>query len=95
MEPRAKRCMFVGYHDGVRGYKLWYPGGNNSNSCISRDVTFREEQIYMVAGGVGSSNSKTSKRPQTQKSWILWMLLNKILRAMNKRSPRSRRTSSN
>lgn len=24
LEPRTKKCMFVGYSEDVKGYKLWY-----------------------------------------------------------------------
>ena len=50
LEPRAKRCMFVGYTAGVKGYKLWYKDGEISRSLISRDLIFREEEMYMSQG---------------------------------------------
>lgn len=35
--------MFVGYHEGVKGYKVWY---KITHKCIiNRDVTFYEEVI--------------------------------------------------
>ena len=43
--------MFVGYPDGVEGYKLWYTEGGISKSLIHRDVVFREDQMFMRAGG--------------------------------------------
>ena len=35
--------MFVGYPNGVKGYKLWFRKAFVSKSFISRDVVFREE----------------------------------------------------
>ena len=39
--------MFIGYPNGVKGYKLWYKEGSKSRVMISRYVTFREDQMYM------------------------------------------------
>lgn len=34
--------MFVGFIEGVKGYKMWHP--IERKFIISRDVTFREEE---------------------------------------------------
>ncbi|TXG59979.1 hypothetical protein EZV62_014552 [Acer yangbiense] len=56
LEPRAKRFMFIGYPDGVNGYKLWYSDSNISKSFNSRDVTFRESEMYMSNSSSSSHN---------------------------------------
>lgn len=40
LEPKAKKCIFLGYTDGVRGYRLWDP--STSRIINRRDVTFNE-----------------------------------------------------
>jgi len=43
LEPIAMKCIFLGYQDSVKGYKLWDP--KESKLLISRDVTFDETTI--------------------------------------------------
>jgi hypothetical protein len=37
LEPRSKKCVFVGYSENVKGYKLWCP---NHLSFLSLEILF-------------------------------------------------------
>jgi hypothetical protein len=40
LDKKAEKCIFIGYKDGVKGYKLWNP--ETKKIVYSRDVVFRE-----------------------------------------------------
>lgn len=44
LNPRAKKGVFLGYPNGVKGYKVWLL--DDLKCVISRDVTFNENVFY-------------------------------------------------
>jgi hypothetical protein len=40
LDKKVEKCIFIGYKDGVKGYKLWNP--ETKKTVYSRDVVFRE-----------------------------------------------------
>lgn len=45
LESRTKKCIFLEYATGVKGYKLWCTDQRTSRLIIRRDVTFNESAI--------------------------------------------------
>jgi transposase InsO family protein len=40
LDKKDEKCIFIGYKDGLKGYKLWNP--KTKKAVYSRDVVFRE-----------------------------------------------------
>ena len=60
--PRAKKCTFIGYCSGVKGYRLLCT--DYKRVIVSRDVTFDESTFYS-SGGVSDSGSSSTSMPET------------------------------
>ncbi|KAE8655608.1 F-box family protein, putative isoform 2 [Hibiscus syriacus] len=43
LDPKSRKCKFLGYADGVKGYRLWDPTARKV--IISRDVIFVEDKL--------------------------------------------------
>ena len=50
LELRAKKCIFLGYASGVKGYRLWCNDPKSPRLIISRDVTFNDLLYWIVRG---------------------------------------------
>ncbi|KAL3846133.1 hypothetical protein ACJIZ3_003536 [Penstemon smallii] len=58
LDPKSRKCIFLGYADGVKGYRLWDPTAHKV--IISRDVIFTDNKIQE------NENDSTSKeKPDT------------------------------
>ena len=43
LDPRAKKAIFLGFSDGVKGYRLWCP--ESKKVVTKKDVTFDESTM--------------------------------------------------
>ncbi|GJU38495.1 retrovirus-related pol polyprotein from transposon TNT 1-94 [Tanacetum coccineum] len=43
LDPKFRKCLFLGYADGVKGYRLWDPTAHKV--IVSKDVVFTEDKI--------------------------------------------------
>lgn len=45
LEPRALKCVLLGYGEGVKGYRLWVRENKGYKIIISRNVIFNEDDL--------------------------------------------------
>jgi hypothetical protein len=57
LDKKVVKCIFIGYKDGMKGYKLWDPASRKT--MYSRDVVFKE-----VGGTSKSEEVQIEKDPE-------------------------------
>jgi hypothetical protein len=61
LDPRAIKCVFVGYSPTQKGYRCWCP--SEHHFFVSMDVSFREHEPYY---GQSSDNEITPFSPEVR-----------------------------
>ncbi|KAE8665697.1 Esterase/lipase/thioesterase family protein isoform 2 [Hibiscus syriacus] len=59
LDPKSRKYKFLGYADGVKGYRLWYPIARKV--IISRDVIFVEDKLQRKEDDDSVEKSETTQ----------------------------------
>ncbi|KAL2227396.1 UNVERIFIED_CONTAM: Retrovirus-related Pol polyprotein from transposon TNT 1-94 [Sesamum indicum] len=49
LDPKSLKCVFIGYPEGTKGYRLWIRSQPGFKVLISRNVTFNENEMPCLA----------------------------------------------
>ncbi|KAL5562501.1 hypothetical protein UlMin_032248 [Ulmus minor] len=61
LNPRSRKCVFLGYGEGVNGYKLWSLEPKGTKLIISRNVIFNEQLFpYLEKTNPARESEQTS-----------------------------------
>ncbi|KAK9065390.1 hypothetical protein SSX86_016773 [Deinandra increscens subsp. villosa] len=63
LEPRAVKCIFLGYSENVKGYRVWRMDESRPKVFVSRNVVFQEHILY---GQVLGSNKGKEVLPEVE-----------------------------
>ncbi|KAE8715738.1 hypothetical protein F3Y22_tig00110160pilonHSYRG00308 [Hibiscus syriacus] len=59
LDPKSRKCKFLGYIDGVQGYRLWDPTAHKV--IIIRDVIFVEDKLQRKEDDDSAEKSETTQ----------------------------------
>lgn len=66
LAPRAFKGQFLGYPDGVKGYKLWCTDLEPPRCIISKDVAFNEKAVFEAKKDAGLKTQKPQMQDDIQ-----------------------------
>ncbi|GJU59113.1 retrovirus-related pol polyprotein from transposon TNT 1-94 [Tanacetum coccineum] len=73
LKPRAIKCIFLGYLDGVKGYRLWRSDDVKLKIIIRIDVVFNESLVHkntLKGAGVADSRKEVEFEVELQGSRV-------------------------
>ena len=73
LEPMAKKCIFLGYIDRVKGYRLWCLDSKFSKFLISRKVTFNESTMLSPQKEKFDTENNFDVREKVKFNNIVWL----------------------
>ncbi|RDX94061.1 hypothetical protein CR513_23595, partial [Mucuna pruriens] len=70
LDPKSRKCIFLGYADNVKGYRLWDPTAHKKMNCkMSRknDSTTKDTTIVKIEKKTIKDESKAKQKHKEQK----------------------------